>query len=283
MTPEKTKRTEAQIPSGVRLGTISFTAHGLKEFFYPPKMKPADYLGYYAERFNTVEIDGTFYRIPKSDAVKAWHDSVPNDFRFTAKIPEGISHRKRLVGTEDYVAAFYRAMEPLFPKTSALLLQMPKYAAKFDENAYVGRLRDFFKTLPRSAPPLALELRDPARLTKGLIELLRDHNVSLVWVEVPDMPEPANYLAHEAGLLPTKNSLIRLMGDRDLTSERTDTFEEVVVDRRKGLQKWTETLDHLLTRQQQLHIFISAYYEGNAVSTIERLKGEWAKRSSIEH
>lgn len=283
MTPIRTKKTGAQVPAGVRLGTISFTAHGLKEFFYPPKMKPAEYLGYYAERFNTVEIDGTFYRIPKSDAVKTWHDSVPNDFRFTAKIPEGISHRKRLVGTEDYLAAFYRAMEPLFPKTSALLLQMPKYAAKFDENAYVGRLRDFFKTVPRSTPPLALELRDPVRLTRGLIDLLRERKVSLVWVEVPDMPEPAEYLAHEAGLLPTTNSFIRLMGDRELTSERTDTFDKIVVDRRSGLQKWAETFDELLGRKQQLHIFVSAYYEGNAPATIDRLKGEWAKRISIEH
>jgi uncharacterized protein YecE (DUF72 family) len=281
MTPTKTTKPAAQIPRGVRLGTISFTAHGLKEFFYPPKTKPTDYLGYYAERFNTVEIDGTFYRIPKSDVVRQWHDSVPDDFRFTAKIPEGISHRKRLVGTEEYIAAFYRAMEPLFPKTSALLLQMPKYAAKFDENAYVGRLRDFFRTVPKPAPPLALELRDSARLTKGLVDLLRDHNVSLVWVDVPDMPSPDEYLTHEPGLLPSTSSFVRLMGDRELTAERTEIFDKVVVDRHKELQNWSQTFDELLARKQQVHIFVSAYYEGNAVASIDRLKAEWGKRSVI--
>ena len=256
-----------------RIGVISFTAHGLKESFYPKKMKADAQLAYYAEHFNTVEIDGTAYRMPSRATVERWHDSVPADFRFTAKLPQQITHRRRLVGCESYITDFYRALEPFSAKALAFLLQMPKYAAsKFDEDAYITRLREFFDCVPRTGPRLAVEIRDPERLTPKLIELLNKRSVGLAWVDIPGMPSAQEYLERANELLPTSWSYIRLMGDRDLTSERTETFDKVVVDRNKDIKEWVKVFNALGNRGQELNVYVSAYYEGNAVQTIDRLK-----------
>ena len=259
--------------SPIRTGIISFTAHGLKECFYPPRMKADALLPYYAQHYSTVEIDGTAYRMPARETVQRWHDSVPADFRFTAKLPQQITHRRRLLECRDYIADFYRALEPLFPKTTALMLQMPKYAAnKFADDAYVARLTDFFAVLPQNGPPIAVEIRDPERLTPRLLDALRAHHAALVWVEIPGMPPPAEYLARAAELLPTSLSYIRLMGDRIVTSDRTDKFDKVVVNRLKSIKQWAEVGRELVDRGQDVNVFVSAYYEGNAPRTIARLQ-----------
>jgi uncharacterized protein YecE (DUF72 family) len=80
-----------------RLGTSAFTAAGWEGAFYPAGMKPADYLSYYATKFDTVELDNTFYRTPAISTVKGWYAKTPPGFLFAAKVPQ-------LCGDENYVA-----------------------------------------------------------------------------------------------------------------------------------------------------------------------------------
>ena len=81
----------------IRLGTSSFTADGWNGSFYPKGMKSADYLGYYSSRFDTVEVDSTFYRCPTIEAVRNWALKTPPGFIFSLKIPRTITHEKVLV------------------------------------------------------------------------------------------------------------------------------------------------------------------------------------------
>jgi hypothetical protein len=77
----------------IRLGTSAFTAAGWEGSFYPEGMKPADYLSYYANHFNSAELDNTFYRAPSKTVVEGWARKTPEDFVFAAKVPQVIIDR----------------------------------------------------------------------------------------------------------------------------------------------------------------------------------------------
>ena len=85
-------------PQNILLGTSGFTAAGWEGSFYPARMKPADFLGFYAEHFNTVEVDSTFYGTPSPQTVNSWSSKTPAEFVFSVKIPQVITHEKMLSG-----------------------------------------------------------------------------------------------------------------------------------------------------------------------------------------
>ena len=79
------------------IGTSAFTAAGWEGSFYPAATKPADYLRYYAQHFNSVEVDSTFYRTPSASTGGGWAEKTPDCFVFAAKVPQVITHEKVLV------------------------------------------------------------------------------------------------------------------------------------------------------------------------------------------
>ncbi len=79
------------------IGTAAFTATGWEGSFYPPGTKPADFLRFYAQHFNSVEVDSTFYRIPSKATVEGWAQKTQEDFMFAVKVPQ-------VCGDENYVA-----------------------------------------------------------------------------------------------------------------------------------------------------------------------------------
>jgi|SRR5215831_13056474 len=82
----------------ILLGTSSFTATGWEGSFYPKGMRSSDYLAFYAERFHTVEVDSTFYACPAARTVSNWASRTPDDFIFSVKAPQTITHEKVLRG-----------------------------------------------------------------------------------------------------------------------------------------------------------------------------------------
>src|SRR3984885_13052421 len=120
--------------SEIRLGTSAFTAAGWEEAFYPAGMKPADYLSYYATKFDTVELDNTFYRTPAISTVKGWYAKTPPGFLFAAKVPQVITHEKALVDCDDNFLDFLKAMDCLGEKLGPLLLQF----GYFNKKAFPG-------------------------------------------------------------------------------------------------------------------------------------------------
>ena len=85
---------------GLLLGTSAFTANGWPGAFYPPGMKPRDFLSYYARQFQTVEIDSTYYGTPSESAVTNWYERTPPYFIFAAKVPQVVTHEKMLLDCE---------------------------------------------------------------------------------------------------------------------------------------------------------------------------------------
>src|SRR6266849_1603720 len=107
----------------IHIGTSAFTAAGWEGSFYPKGMKPADYLSFYATKFDTVELDNTFHRTPALSTVQAWNAKTPPGFVFPAKIPQVITHEKVLVDCEDDLSHFLKAMDTLGDKLGPLLCQ----------------------------------------------------------------------------------------------------------------------------------------------------------------
>jgi len=105
------------------MGTSAFTANGWRGTFYPSGLKPSDYLSFYATRFDTVEVDSTFYGTPSVSTVKAWNAKTPPGFVFAAKVPQVITHKKVLVDCDAEFKEFIGLMDNLGDKLGPLLLQ----------------------------------------------------------------------------------------------------------------------------------------------------------------
>ena len=109
------------------LGTSAFTADGWLGTFYPAGMQPRDYLSYYATKFNTVEVDSTYYRTPAKSTVQGWYDKTPPGFTFALKVPSLITHEKMLLDAGQDMLYFLETVALLRDKLGPLLLQFPYF------------------------------------------------------------------------------------------------------------------------------------------------------------
>src|SRR5919107_520816 len=160
-----------------------------RELFYPKGLPTNRWLEHYAQHFSTVEVNSTFYRLPKRDAVARWITQVPPDFVFTIKASRYLTHIKRLTDMEQGVARFYERIEPLTRsrKFGPVLWQLPPNMKRDDE-----RLANALAALPPGRH--CLEFREPTWFTDDVYELLRRHDVALV---IGDRPEVVKFQTHE--------------------------------------------------------------------------------------
>ena len=186
---------------GLRIGTSAFTANGWPGSFYPPELKPRDYLAYYATKFNTVEVDSTFYRAPTASTVNGWYEKTPLDFVFAAKVPQTITHEKVLLDCEQEFEEFVDTMDLLDDKLGPLLLQFPYFKeVDFSQADFLTRLRFFLKRLQGTTVRYAIEIRNKAWLNEKFADLLRQHNVALALQDQSWMPRPQQM--HSCALIP---------------------------------------------------------------------------------
>ncbi|HVB56856.1 MAG TPA: DUF72 domain-containing protein [Candidatus Acidoferrales bacterium] len=113
--------------SDIYLGTSAFTAAGWLGSFYPVGMKPSDYLGYYSTKFDTVEVDSTFYRSPAPSMVSNWGLRTTEGFLLSSKIPNTITHEKILMGCDAEFETFVDTMDILDEKLGPMVLQFPYF------------------------------------------------------------------------------------------------------------------------------------------------------------
>jgi uncharacterized protein YecE (DUF72 family) len=118
----------------IRLGTSSFTAAGWEGSFYPKGIKSADRLTFYAEHFDTVEIDSTFYACPSPRNVEGWAAKTPADFIFSVKVPQTVTHEKVLVGCDPELKQFVETMGILGSKLGPMVLQFPFFRSRVPSN-----------------------------------------------------------------------------------------------------------------------------------------------------
>ena len=166
------------------VGTSGFSYKEWVGGLYPAGIRPAEMLRYYGERLTAVEIDNTFYRLPKRSVLEGWAVEVPDPFRFTLKASRRITHFKRLKGTEDETSYLVQTAAALEGKLGAILFQLPPNLPKDRE-----RLERFLDLLP--GVRAVLEFRHASWFDEEIFTLLRSREIPLCivdWEEEPVIP-----------------------------------------------------------------------------------------------
>jgi len=154
--------------------------------FYPEKIKPDAMLAWYAERLPTVEINNTFYQMPKAGVLETWASSTPDAFRFAIKASRRITHDARLKPEEaaDSVAFLYRNLATLGTKRGPVLFQLPPFLKKD-----LPRLRGFLELLPEGHNA-AFEFRNTTWFDDDVYDALKQVGASLCLSEREDNAPP---------------------------------------------------------------------------------------------
>ncbi len=169
------------------IGTSGFSYTEWRGFFYPDKLASKGFLPFYAACFPTTEINNTFYRIPRLAMTEQWAAAVPDDFRFTLKLSQRVTHIKRLKDVDQEMSWFAAAALGLGSKLGPVLVQLPPNFKKD-----VERLAAF---LAKHAPRvnLAFEFRHASWFDDEVYTLLRSHNAGFAVVEMEEgdtLPRP---------------------------------------------------------------------------------------------
>ena len=164
------------------VGTSGYSYKEWKGSFYPEDLAASKMLPYYADRFSTVEINNTFYRMPTAKLLEGWAAQVPPTFTFALKAPQRITHQKRFVEADDDIRQFAEVASVLGGRLGPLLFQLPPFAKK-----ETGKLRTLFSAL--DAPPsIALEFRNASWFDDETYELLQSHDAALCVSDTDEEP-----------------------------------------------------------------------------------------------
>ena len=146
--------------------------------FYPPKLPASAMLRYYLERFDTVELNNSFYRLPSEDAFHAWREAVPQNFIFAVKASRFLTHRIKLNNPQQALDNLVPRAELLQEKLGPILFQLPP---RWRVN--LERLENFVKALPRQHR-YSFEFRDLSWHIPEVLEILRRHNAAFCLFEL---------------------------------------------------------------------------------------------------
>ena len=168
----------------IRIGCSGWNyQHWRNGVFYPPRCPARLWLEFYARHFDTVEVNATFYRLPRRDAVARWVEQTPAEFLFAVKASRYLTHLKRLTDLDQGLRRFYERIEPLVesPKLGPLLWQLPGNFHRDDE-----RLAEALDLLPPGRH--CFEFRHESWFADEVYEVLRRHGVALVIGDTPTRP-----------------------------------------------------------------------------------------------
>ena len=166
-------------------GTSGYSYKQWKGSFYPEDIKNDQMLAYYATRLPAVEINNTFYRMPRTNVLESWSASVPKNFRFVIKASRRITHHARLKDAGESIDYLASRVAVLEDKLGAVLFQLPPYLKKDIE-----RLKAFLDAWPKELPA-AIEFRDASWFDDETFATLRSHGVALGVSEDDGLPCPA--------------------------------------------------------------------------------------------
>lgn len=271
------------LPTGMRLGTSSWSEKSWVGAFYPEGTQPADFLSYYATRFPAVEADVTYYRVPSTSMVRGWARKTPADFKLCAKFPRSIAHcgegatpdATRLLLPEHTARetdAFLRAMGELESRCGPLVLQFPylNREAFAGLDPFLERLDGYLGRLPKDFR-YAVEVRNKAWLVPALTEVLTAHRAALVLVDLLYMPHP-DEVADRIPLVTTDFVYARLIGDRKKIDKLSGKrFDKLVFDQRPRLERWARVLGDVAADVPETYAFANNHYAGHGPATVAEL------------
>jgi uncharacterized protein YecE (DUF72 family) len=266
----------------IRIGTSSFSSGDWVGPFYPKKTPATGFLSYYSSRFGTVEIDSTYYAIPSKQTVLGWKNKTSDKFIFAAKFPKTIVHAgkasqpdsaKLLLPefTDKVRDRFLETMAVLGEKLGPLLLQFPYFSKSIFKlpEQFFERLNLFLDNLPSNFR-YAVEIRNRQWLTREFVDICRNHQTALAFVDHVWMPH-ADEIDSAIDPITTDFSYIRLIGDRNEIESITKTWDKEVIDRDGRIKRWAKILEKMANQKQLTFVYINNHYAGHAPATARKL------------
>jgi uncharacterized protein YecE (DUF72 family) len=209
------------------IGCSGWSYTSWKGPFYPPNLENSDWLRFYSQVFDFVEIDSSFYRIPNQFLVKNWIKRTPDTFRFSAKFPKIITHDKYLVDVEEEVERFLVNIEPLRDKALALLIQLPP---SMEIMPGLESLRNLLPLLDNRFR-YAVEVRHHSWFQDLAYNFFADNDICLVWSQLAKLRTPP--------IVTTDFLYVRSIGDRSI-DERD--FGQIQKDRVLEMKEWANQI-----------------------------------------
>jgi len=243
--------------SQVRIGTSGWSYRHWEGVFYPPRLLPRRWLEHYAQEFDTVEVNATFYRLLPENTFTGWRSRVPPAFLFSLKASRSITHRKRLEECQPELDALLSRARLLSDQLGPLLFQLPpRWPVE------VERLRSFLSLLPPDCR-VAFELRDPSWLCEPVYEALRARGAALVRVSAPDFPD--------ADVATADFSYLRMHGGELTYASRYSDA---------SLAPWADAIDRWVAEGRDVFVYFNNDYRGHAVEDARALRRLVAQRCS---
>lgn len=240
------------------IGTQGFSFKDWVGSFYPANTASSRYLALYSRQFRTVEVDSTFYGIPRAATVAAWFKRTPEGFCFSAKFPQIITHQRMLVDCEEVTQHFVGTMRGLGEKLGPLLLQ---FSYEFGPERF-GDLARYLDSLPTDLR-IAVEIRNRDWYDTEICDMLEARGVALALHDLYYMPRHTDVTA---GFV-----YVRWLG------RRTDLkrFDRIQLDRRDEEEWWAQRLLPVLDQGLPVFGYFNNLWAGHAPASargfLERL------------
>ena len=168
----------------IRIGTSGWHYPHWASRFYPADLPKNKWFEFYAQHFNTVEVNNTFYQLPKQQTFQNWYTQAPKDFIYVIKANRFITHIKRLKDPQDSLDRFFQAVSLLKQKLGPILFQLPP---NFQKD--LNRLADFIAALPKTCQPV-FEFRHQTWFSDDTYDLLNDLNAAFCTHDMPGNQSP---------------------------------------------------------------------------------------------
>ena len=245
----------------IYVGTSGFSyPHWGQSLFYPKGLPQAKWFTYYGQHYNSVELNVSFYRLPKKETFKNWRQQAGKEFIFAVKGSRYITQMKKLKDCQAPVKRFFEATRPLLTRQSrpaqVVLWQLPP---RFKANP--ERLTDFLKGLPRRWRH-AFEFRDESWLTREILEILKKHKAAIVFQDYPQWP-----MTNE---VTTDFIYLRFHG-------RTRLYSSCYTE--KELRNWAKKIKGWTKRGLDVYAYFNNDALGYAVANAQTLKRLCSKKS----
>lgn len=177
----------------IRIGCSGFLYDSWRGVFYPEELPHKRWLSFYMKKFNTVELNVTFYRLLKKEAFERWYKETPPDFKFCLKGSRFITHVKKLKDVELPLSTFFNATAPLLEKLEVILWQLPPNLKLNMKN-----LEDFVENLKKYPVRHVFEFRHKSYLGKKVFKLLSAANIGVCMADWPefinDLPPTSDFV-----------------------------------------------------------------------------------------
>jgi len=227
----------------IRIGTSGYNYPEWRGTFYPEKFPTGKMLPYYAERFSTVEVNYTFYRMPNAKTVAGWDAETPAGFSFTLKAPQRITHFARLREIDEPLRYFLDTAAGLGPKLGTVLFQLPPNFKKD-----LGRLGDLLSQLPAELR-CAFEFRHDSWFADDVYESLRGAKAALCVADTEDATTP-----------------LEVTADWGYLRLRDQGYTEA------DLGEWSRTIQRLGERWHDIYVYFKHEEAGTGPAFARRLR-----------